>query len=140
MWNLSRSKAELLVEEVWLGVLEGLFIGVGLVVGNVFEVFIVEAIQDWLVAVWVVDHLQVDHWRLLGAITREFPLWLELLPDLDTRPGAWLHWLMNAPLSCVVVFVLYELRSIRAWRSWHHCSPHNGCWLMNDLTVLALIL
>ena len=104
-----------MVEEIWLISLEGLLIGVSVVICNVFEVFIIKAIQDWLVAVGVIDHLQVDHWRLLGAITREFPLWMELLSDLDTRPGAWLHWLVNTSLSCVVVLVLYELRSVRTW-------------------------
>ena len=101
---------------------------------NVFEMLVVEAIQNWLVAIGVIDYLQVDHWRLLCTIARKFPLRLELRPDLDTCPGAWLHWLMNAPL-CVVVFVFYELRSVRTWRSWHHRSPHNGRWLMSDLIL-----
>ena len=100
-----------MVKEVWLLILEGLLIGVGVVICDVFEVFIVKTIQDWLIAVGVIDHLQVDHWRLFGAITHEFPLRMELLSNLDTR----VHWLVDTPLSCVVVLVVYELGSIRAW-------------------------
>ena len=137
MWNLSRSsKTELVVKEVWLLILERLLIGVSVVICDVFEVFIVKTIQDWLIAVWVIDHLQVDHRRLFGAITHEFPLRMELLSNLDTC----IHWLMDTPLSCVVVLVVYKLGSIRTWWSWHHCSPHNGSWLVIDLSILALFL
>ena len=54
-----------------------------MVIGNIFEMLVIKAVQDWLAAIWMVNHLQVDHWWLLGI-----PLILELRANLNTCPGA----------------------------------------------------
>ena len=109
------------------------------VISYIFEMFIVEAIQNWLVAIWMINYLEIDHWWLLSGVVPMLSIWVELLSKLNSRPLTGMHWFMNAPFSCVIVFVFNELWGVWTWRPWHHSRPHDCCRLRTSLIFMALL-
>ena len=78
-----------------------------MIICDIFEAFIIEAIKYSLVVVWRVNDLQTDDWLLAGVAR----IMSEFLTNLDTRPRR-LHRLVDAPLSCCCILVVNELRCI----------------------------
>ena len=77
------------MQVIWLCVLERLLVGGCMIVCNVFEVLIIETIQNWLVAIWRVDYLQIDHGYGFGRSYSgtKFAFVLEVLNNLSTGPS-----------------------------------------------------
>lgn len=112
IWQLIWTKAELLVKERLLSICERLII-IHLVICDIFEVFVVETIQNLLITVWLVNDLQTNHWWVLCRPIDEFSFTLELLVDLNCSKRVMLERLVNASLSCSVVFFVFnEFRCI----------------------------
>ena len=82
IWQLIWTKTELLVKERLLSICKRLII-IHLVICDIFEVFVVETIQNLLITVWLVNDLQTNHWWVFCRPIDKFSFTLELLVDLN---------------------------------------------------------
>ena len=140
IWQLIWTKAELLVKERLLSICERLII-IHLVICDIFEVFVVETIQNLLITVWLVNDLQTNHWWVLCRPIDEFSFTLELLVDLNCSKRVMLERLVNASLCCSVVFFVFnEFRCILSLEFRTESRSYNLRRLLNLIWIMTLFI